>query len=252
MQTQGTGRRSSALVAATALLVVAGCVGWGAEAVGVGVEIANTADPNLLGATVYEFSAVVFMKDTSSISVRSFFPFLVVAPGETRQLGPFELQDIPTTLILLGRKGPPGPAMDSLAVTISPLSSGVVHEEGTLRITVRFGDEAREEPVVLVGYLFSVRQFWCTRSEGPLYLLQTGEFGVGLDGFYVLVGAPRWPWLEDPLLEPHGGKNVQVRGRLIPAGEEVPISEDRSATYPLPALVVGEIREVEPPERCGF
>lgn len=252
MRTQATGRRSSGLLAAAVLLAVGGCVGWGGEPLGVTVEIANTADPSLLGATVYEFSAVVFMRDAGSISIRSFYPFVAVAPGETRHLGPFELQETPNALILLGRKGPPGPAMDSLAVTISPLSSGVVHEEGTLRVTVRFGEQAREEPVVLEGYLLSVRQFWCSRSEGPLYLLQTGEFGIGLDGFYVLVGGPRWPWLEDPLLEPHAGKNVQVRGRLIPAGEDVPISEDRTATYPLPALVVEEIHEVELRERCGF
>lgn len=97
-------------------------------------------------------------------------------------------------------------------MTVAPLVPGAVHEEGALRVTVRFGPETREGQVSLRGYLFALRQFWCTRSEGPLYLLQTGEFGMGLEGFYILVGAPRWPWVEDPLLQPLVGKSVEVRG----------------------------------------
>lgn len=240
------------LLGIAAGLALGNTVARGEQAVQATIEIANTADPALLGATVYEFSAAVFMRNTTSISIRSFYPFLVVTAGQARQLGPFELLETPTAVVLLGRKGPPGPTMDSLAVTISPLGPVTVHEEGTLRITVRLGDEHREEGVVLAGYLLAVRQFWCSRSEGPLYLLQTSEFGVGLDGFYVLVGEPRWPWLDDPVLQPLVGKNVQVRGRLIPAGEDVPLSEGRSATYPLPAIVVEEIGEVELFERCGF
>lgn len=252
MRIQVGGRQAVGTIVAAVVLAVASTVGMGAGAVAVGVEIANTADPGLFGATVYEFSAAVFMKDASSISVRSFYPFLVVAPGQTRQLGPFELAEAPNTLILLGRKGPAGPAMDSLAVTVAPLFSGAVYEEGTLQITIRFGDERPEEETLITGYILSVRQFWCSRSEGPLYLLQTGEFGLGLEGFYILVGEQRWPWLDDPLLEPLVGENVRVRGRLIPAGEDVPLGEDRSATYPLPALIVQEVHEIELRERCGF
>lgn len=252
MRTQVRGRQALGTIVAAVVLAVASTVGWGAGALDVMVEIANTADPTLFGATVYEFSAAVFMKDASSISIRSFYPFLVVAPGQTRQLGPFELEETPNALILLGRKGPPGPTMDSLAVTIAPLFSGVVYEEEALRITVRFGEEPREDQVSLTGYILSFRQFWCSRSEGPLYLLQTTEFGLGLDGFYVLVRGPRWPWEDDPLLESLTGKNVQVRGRLVSAGEEVWISVDRSATYLLPALIVEEIHEIELRERCGF
>ncbi len=252
MPTHTKSRWRLGLLAAAAVLALGNTAGWGAEPVQAMIEIANTADPVLVGALVYEFSAVVFMRDAASISIRSFYPFLVVTAGQKRQLGPFELQETPDSLILIGRKGPPGPTMDSLAVTISPLVPGLAHEEGTLRITVWWGDERLDEGTVLTGYLLAVRQFWCSRSEGPLYLLQTGEFNPGLEGFYVLVGGPRWLWLEDPLLQPLVGANVRVRGRLIPAGEDVSISVDRSVTYPLPALIVEAINEVEPYERCGL
>ncbi len=99
----------------------------------------------------------------------------------------------------------------------------------------------------LSGYLFSVCQAWCTRSEGPLYLLQTQEFHVGLEGFYVVVRGPRLLWEPDPVLEALVGKYVEMRGTLVPAGEEV-----FGRTYPLPALIAEEIREITPYERCRY
>lgn len=135
---------------------------------------------------------------------------------------------------------------------MSPLVLDTPYTEGTLRLAARFGEDRGESMDVLTGYLVSVCQFWCSRSEGPLYLLQTGGFDPGLEGFYILVGGPRWPWVDDPLLEPLVGKNVRVRGRLVPAGEEVQIDGDRWATYPLPALIVEEIVEIELSNCCGF
>lgn len=235
--------QAKGLALGTLVLLLGGLSGF--AQVAVTVEVANAADPSG-GGPVYEFAALVFLRDTTAISVRSFYPFLVLAPGERRELGPFELPEMPNALILLGRTGE-----ESLAVTVAPLVPGAVHEEGALRVTVRFGPETREGQVSLRGYLFALRQFWCTRSEGPLYLLQTGEFGMGLEGFYILVGAPRWPWVEDPLLQPLVGKSVEVRGKLVPAGEEVRTAEDRWATYPLPTLLVEEIRVLTEYERCA-
>jgi len=92
---------------------------------------------------------------------------------------------------------------------------------------------------VVTGYLFSIRQAWGTRSEGPLYLLQTQEFNVGLEGFYVVERGQRFPWQADPVLEALVGKYVEVKGTLVPAGKEV-----FGRTYPLPTLIVEEIREI--------
>lgn len=101
--------------------------------------------------------------------------------------------------------------------------------------------------VTLKGYLFSVRQAWCTRSEGPLYLLQTQEFGLRLEGFYVVVRGHRLLWELDPVLEALVGKYVEVRGKLVPAGKEA-----FGRTYSLPALIVEEIREIAPYEHCQY
>ncbi len=232
------------VVALGALIGLLGLALPGVAQVQVTVAVGNAADPSS-GGPVYEFVALVFLRDTAALSIRSFYPFLVLLPGEGRELGPFELSEAPDALILLGRTG-----QESLAVTVAPLVPGAVHVEGALRITVRVGPDERPGQVSLRGYLFALRQFWCTRSEGPLYLLQTGEFAVGLEGFYILVGKPRWPWVEDPLLGPLVGKNVEVRGRLVPAGEEVRIAEDRWVTYPLPSLLVEEVRVLAEYERC--
>lgn len=80
--------------------------------------------------------------------------------------------------------------------------------------------------------------------------MQTEELAPGLDGFYILVHGPRLPWLEDPLLEMLLHTTVQVRGRLVPAGEEIRIHAGFPVTYPLPALVVDEITETDRRERC--
>jgi len=192
------------------------------------------------------------MRGAASISVRSFYPFLLLPPGTSGEFGPFVVEEEPDTLILLGRQRSPGLDWDSLAATVSPLVYGVPHEEGALRVVARLMPHEEPEPTVLTGYLFAVRQFWCSRSEGPLSLLQTGGLDPGLAGSYVLVGKPRWPWVDDPLLEPLVGKSVRVQGRLVPAGEEAPIAGDRWATYPLPALIVEEISEIELHNRCRF
>ena len=84
-----------------------------------------------------------------------------------------------------------------------------------------------------------------TERRTALYLLQTQEFNVGLEGFYVVVRGPRLLWEHDPRLEVLVGKNVRVRGALVPAGEEV-----FGRTYPLPSLVVQKIWEIGPSERA--
>jgi hypothetical protein len=62
---------------------------------------------------------------------------------------------------------------------------------------------------------------------------------VGLEGFYVVERGQRFPWQADPVLEALVGKSVEVKGTLVPAGKGV---FDR--TYPLPTLIVEEIREI--------
>lgn len=217
----------------------------GVAQIAVTVEVANAAGPSG-GGPAHEFAALVFLREATAISVRSFDPFLVLAAGERRELGPFELPEAPNALIPLGRTGE-----GSLAVTVAPLVPGAVHGDGALRVAVRFGPETREGQVALRGYLFALRQLWCTRSEGPLYLLQTGEFGMSLEGFYILVGSPRWPWVEDPLLGPLVGKSVEVRGTPVPAGEKVRIAGDRRVTYPLPAPLVEGVRVLAEYEPCA-
>ncbi len=240
------------ILALAAVVLASGAAGGMAMPGEVILDLANTADPSEDGAPTYEITAVVFMRGAASISVRSFYPFPLFPPGTSHEFGPFAVEEEPDALILLGRQRYPGLDWQSLAVMVRPLVSGIPYEEGALRVVAWLAPDGEPKSTILTGYLLTVRQFWCSRSEGPLYLLQTGEFDPGWEGFYVLVGGPRWPWVDDPLLEPFVGRNVRVRGRLVPAGEEVPISEDRSATYPLPALVVEEIDEVKLYERCGF
>jgi len=140
----------------------------------------------------------------------------------------------------------PGLAVGKLTIfaeRISPSGPHVAFNKDSMILRVA---QPPVSMVTLTGYLFSLRQAWCTRSEGPLYLLQTQEFRVGLEGFYVLVTGPRLLWEPDPRLEVLVGKNVRVRGTVVPAGEEV-----FGRTYPLPSLVVQEIWEIGPSERCA-
>jgi len=75
----------------------------------------------------------------------------------------------------------PGLAVGKLTIFVQRISAGGPHvafnkDSMVLRVS--------QPPVsVVTGYLFSIRQAWGTRSEGPLYLLQTQEFNVGLEGF---------------------------------------------------------------------
>ncbi|GAB4305507.1 MAG: hypothetical protein Kow0097_03970 [Candidatus Bipolaricaulota bacterium] len=252
MRSLRTAVRRWCILTLAVVALVGGAAGGMAVPGEVILNLANKADPSEDGVPTYEITAVVFMRGAAPISVRSFYPFLLLPPGTSREFGPFVVEEEPDALILLGRQRYPGLDWDSLAITVSSLVSGIPYEAGALRVVARLAPDGEPESTVLTGYLLAVRQFWRSRSEGPLYLLQTGEFNSGLEGFYVLVGEPRWPWLDDPLLQPLVGKDVRVRGRLIPAGEDVPLSEDRSVTYPLPAIVVDEIGEIELYERCGF
>jgi len=56
---------------------------------------------------------------------------------------------------------------------------------------------------------------------------------------YVVERGQRFPWQADPVLEALVGKSVEVRGTLVPAGKGL-----FGRTYPLPALIVEEIREI--------
>lgn len=222
-------------------------------------EVTNTADPSLLGAPIYEISTVTFMRGGASVTAHSIFPPVSLSPGETETFGPFSLPEVPDTLTIFGRRGPPGPARMPFAVTIRPLDFDVAHEEGSLRVIAVRGISPEGGPSegelggTWKGFLFKTLQLWCSRSEGPLYLLQTQELSLGLDGFYVLVYSERLPWLEDPLLEPLLQRNVSVRGRVVEAGTEVRIHERFPTTYPLPVIRVEEISVITALERCsGF
>jgi hypothetical protein len=129
----------------------------------------------------------------------------------------------------------PGLAVGKLTIFVQRISAEGPHvafnkDSMVLRVS---------QLAIFRGYLFSVRQAWGTRSEGPLYLLQTQEFNVGLEGFYVVERGQRFPWQADPVLEALVGKYVEVRGTVVPVGKEV-----FGRTYPLPALIVEEIGEI--------
>jgi len=139
----------------------------------------------------------------------------------------------------------PGLAVGKLTIFAERISTDGPHvafHKGSMVLRVA---QPPVNVLTLTGYLFSVRQAWCTRSEGPLYLLQAQELNVGLEGFYVVVRGPRLLWEADPVLEALVGKYVEMRGTLVPVGKEV-----FGHTYPLPALIVEEIREISPYERC--
>lgn len=61
-------------------------------------------------------------------------------------------------LTLLGRSGPPGPYMQTLAIIWSPLVPDTAYEENTLRVVARFGADLDPDTVVLTGYLFKLLQ----------------------------------------------------------------------------------------------
>lgn len=139
----------------------------------------------------------------------------------------------------------PGLAVGKLTIFAERISADGPHVAFNKESMILRVAQPPVSAVILTGYLFSVRQAWCTRSEGPLYLLQTQEFHVGLEGFYVVVTRPRLLWEPDPLLEALVGKYVEMRGTLVPTGKEV-----FGRTYLLPALIVEEVREIAPNERC--
>ena len=139
----------------------------------------------------------------------------------------------------------PGLAVGKLTIFAERISADGPHvafHKGSMVLRVA---QPPVNVLTLTGYLFSVRQAWCTRSEGPLYILQTQDFSLGLQGFYVLVTGPRLLWEPDPVLEALVGKYAEMRGTLVPVGEEV-----FGRTYPLLALIVEEVREISPYERC--
>lgn len=97
------------------------------------------------------------------------------------------------------------------------------------------------EPEVIVrrGYVVKMRQHWCTRSEGPLYLLQTEDVSSGLAGFYRLECGAAFPWQDDPILAAWANADVQVSGRL---------SVSEGALFPV--LVVDAITAADMFQRC--
>jgi len=221
------------------------------------LEVTNTADPSLLGAPVYEISTVSFMRGAASVTAHSIFPAVSLSPGETESFGPFSLPEVPDRLAVFGRRGPPGPARMPFAITIRPLVFGVAHEEGSLRIVALRGippegGVSESKPTgTWKGFLFKTLQLWCSRSEGPLYLLQTQDVTRGLEGFYVLVNEERLPWLEDPSLEALLHRNVSVRGSMVAAGTEVRIHEGFPTRYPLPVIHVEAITVTTTVDRCS-
>lgn len=118
---------------------------------------------------------------------------------------------------------------------IVPQGPHVAFQKGS--IVLQLGEP---ETVVLQGYLFKARQHWCTRSEGPLYLLQTENLSAELEGFYRLEYGSRFPWEEDPLLEAWVNANVQVRGTLSWPDEAL-----------LAVLTVEEITKTDMYQRCA-
>jgi hypothetical protein len=133
----------------------------------------------------------------------------------------------------------PGLAVGKLTIFVQRISTEGPHVAFNKDSMVLRVSQPPVSVATFRGYLFSVRQAWGTRSEGPLYLLQTQEFNVGLEGFYVVERGQRFPWQADPVLEALVGKYVEVKGTLVPAGKEV-----FGRTYPLPTLIVEEIREI--------
>ena len=221
------------------------------------LEVTNTADPSLLGAPIYQISTVTFMRGDASATAHSIFPAVSLPPGETQTFGPFSLAVVPNRLAIFGRRGPPGPARMPFAITISPLDFDVPYEEDSLRIIAVRTIPPEGEPTegglsgTWNGFLFKTLQLWCSRSEGPLYLLQTQEIGLGLEGFYILLYRERLPWQEDPFLETLLHRNVSVQGRVVAAGAEVRIHEGFPTRYPLPVIRVEEITVTTTGDRCS-
>ncbi len=131
----------------------------------------------------------------------------------------------------------PGLSVGTLTVfveRIAPHGPHVAFHQGS--IVLYLGEP---ESVVLQGYVVKMRQHWCTRSEGPLYLLQIEDLSQGLAGFYRLEYGPRFPWQDDPLLEAWVHADVQVRGTLSFPDEAL-----------LPVLVVEAITRTDMYQRC--
>jgi len=101
------------------------------------------------------------------------------------------------------------------------------------------------------GYLFKTLQLWCSKSEGPLYLLQTQDIGLALKGFYVLIYKEHYPWEPDPALEILMHKSVLVKGELVKPEIEIEMGQGYTVKYPIPIILVKEIEEISSSERCG-
>lgn len=246
-----------ALIASLVLFGSNAALASNGASVEVTLEVTNTADPSLLGAPIYEISMVTFMRGDASVTAHSIFPSVSLSPGQTETFGPFSLAVVPDRLAIFGRRGPPGPARMPFAITIRPLVFGVPHEEDSLRVIAVRGISPEGEPSegdlsgTWKGFLFKTLQLWCSRSEGPLYLLQTQDVTLGLEGFYILVYREHLPWQEDPFLETLLHRNVSVRGRMVAAGAEVRIHEGFPTRYPLPAIRVEEITVTTTVDRCS-
>ena len=223
----------------------------------VSLVVTNTADPSLLGAPIYEISMVTFMRADTSVTAHSVFPPIALSAGETESFGPFSLAEVPDTVNIFGRRGPPGPAKMPFALVIAPLDFDVPHDEDSLRVIAVRGIPPEGVPGggalsgTWKGFLFKTLQLWCSRSEGPLYLLQIQDVTLGLEGFYILVYRERLPWQEDPFLETLLHRNVSVRGRVVAAGAEVRIHESFPTRYPLPVIRVEEISATTTVDRCS-
>ena len=221
------------------------------------LEVTNTADPSLLGSPIYEISSLSFMRGHASVTAHSIFPSASLSPGETETLGPFSLPEAPDALVITGRRGPPGPTKIPFAIVIRPFDLTVPYEEDSLRVIAMTGIPPEGGPSegepgdVWKGFLFKALQLWCSKSEGPLYLLQTQEVSLGLEGFYILIYGERLPWDEDPSLEALLHRDVLVRGTLVDAGLEVEIHAGFPTRYPLPVIRVDEISEATHLERCS-
>jgi len=131
----------------------------------------------------------------------------------------------------------PGLSAGTLSVfveRIAPQGPHVAFHHGS--IILRVGGP---KSVVLQGYVVKMRQHWCTRSEGPLYLLQTEDLSPGLAGLYRLEYGARLPWQDDPLLEAWVNADVEVRGTLSIPDEAL-----------LPLLTVEAITGRDVHQRC--
>jgi hypothetical protein len=117
----------------------------------------------------------------------------------------------------------PGLSTGALTVFVermAPQGPHVAFQQGSIVLRV----VGESESVVLQGYVVKMRQNWCTRSEGPLYLLQAADLSQGLAGIYRLEYGTVFPWQDDPLLEAWVNADVEVTGTLsLPDGALLPV-----------------------------